>query len=122
MMLASGTSLVITRLTGNTTSELSAIPKGHIMLAPMQTCIGIRNTSSSRALHSIQQLDLARFSLARLRDKEGAEGPPVRAKENSPQRQHCGRGREASTKRPHSSDDPSHSCPGSGENVTPDRK
>jgi hypothetical protein len=31
----------MTRLVGRTTSELGAIPIVHIMLAPMQTCIGI---------------------------------------------------------------------------------
>src|ERR1700722_985633 len=41
MMLASGPSSVMTRLVGRTTSELGAIPMVHIMLAPMQTCIGI---------------------------------------------------------------------------------
>ena len=41
MMLASGTSSVMTRLMGNTTRELGAIPIVHIMVAPMQTCIGI---------------------------------------------------------------------------------
>jgi hypothetical protein len=37
MMLASGTSPVITLLTGKTTSELGAIPKVHVIEAPMQT-------------------------------------------------------------------------------------
>src|SRR3984957_13096452 len=41
MMFASGTSSVMTRLVGNTTSELGAIPMVHIMVAPMQTCIAI---------------------------------------------------------------------------------
>jgi hypothetical protein len=41
MMLASGISLVKTMLVGNTTSELGAMPKLHIIVAPMQTCIGI---------------------------------------------------------------------------------
>ena len=41
MMLASGTSSVITMLVGNTTSELGAMPMVHINIAPMQTCIGI---------------------------------------------------------------------------------
>jgi hypothetical protein len=45
MMFASGTSSVITRLVGRTTSELGAIPMVHIMEAPMQTCIGILSTS-----------------------------------------------------------------------------
>jgi hypothetical protein len=40
-MFASGTSSVITRLVGRTTSELGAIPMVHIIEAPMQTCIGI---------------------------------------------------------------------------------
>jgi len=42
MMLASGTWSVRTRLMGRTTSELGAMPMVHIMVAPMQTCIGIR--------------------------------------------------------------------------------
>jgi hypothetical protein len=37
MMLASGTSPVKTALVGNTTSELGAIPKVHVIIAPMQT-------------------------------------------------------------------------------------
>jgi len=41
MMLASGTSLVNTMFVGRTTSELGAMPKLHIMVAPIQTCIGI---------------------------------------------------------------------------------
>jgi len=41
MMLASGTSSVITRFMGKTTSELGAIPMVHIIIAPMHTCIGI---------------------------------------------------------------------------------
>src|SRR5579863_5840096 len=41
MMLASGISLVITRLTGSTTSELGAIPNVHIIIAPIQTWLGI---------------------------------------------------------------------------------
>jgi hypothetical protein len=41
MMLASGTSSVITRLMGRTTSELGAMPMVHIIMAPMQTCIGM---------------------------------------------------------------------------------
>jgi hypothetical protein len=41
MMFASGTSSVMTILVGSTTSELGAIPMVHIMVAPMQTCIGI---------------------------------------------------------------------------------
>ena len=40
-MLASGTSSVMTRLMGRTTSELGAMPMVHIMVAPIQTCIGI---------------------------------------------------------------------------------
>src|ERR1017187_9151298 len=42
MMLASGTWSVNVLFTGSTTSELGAMPKVHIMLAPMQTCIAIR--------------------------------------------------------------------------------
>src|ERR1700733_7161707 len=41
MMFASGTMLVITLLTGNTTSELGAMPKLHCIIAPMQTCRGM---------------------------------------------------------------------------------
>jgi hypothetical protein len=41
MMLASGTSLVKTMFVGRTTSELGAMPKLHIMVAPIQTCIGM---------------------------------------------------------------------------------
>ena len=41
MMLASGTSSVITRLIGSTTSELGAIPIVHIIIAPIQHCIGM---------------------------------------------------------------------------------
>ena len=41
MMLASGTWSVRTRFTGSTTSELGAMPIVHIMVAPIQTCIGI---------------------------------------------------------------------------------
>jgi len=41
IMLASGTSSVMTRFVGRTTSELGAMPIVHIMVAPMQTCIGI---------------------------------------------------------------------------------
>jgi hypothetical protein len=37
---------VITRLMGRTTSELGAIPMLHIMLAPIQTCIGIGKPSA----------------------------------------------------------------------------
>ncbi|MGH9594130.1 MAG: hypothetical protein ACRD5L_13650 [Bryobacteraceae bacterium] len=33
---------MITRLTGKTTSVLGAIPKEHMSVAPLQTCIGIR--------------------------------------------------------------------------------
>src|SRR5580658_1778846 len=47
MMLASGSSSVITRLVGSTTSELGAIPMLHIMFAPIQTCIGISEPSAS---------------------------------------------------------------------------
>ena len=47
MMFASGTSSVITILVGRTTSELGAIPMVHIMVAPMQTCIGIRDPPAS---------------------------------------------------------------------------
>ncbi len=43
MMLASGTMLVITLLVGSTTSELGAMPKLHIIIAPIQTWFGIRN-------------------------------------------------------------------------------
>jgi hypothetical protein len=49
MMLASGTSSVMTRLMGRTTSELGAIPMVHIMVAPIQTCIGIMRTPSQLA-------------------------------------------------------------------------
>jgi hypothetical protein len=41
MMLASGISPVKTMFVGRTTSELGAIPILHIIVAPMQTCIGI---------------------------------------------------------------------------------
>ena len=41
MMLASGTSPVMTLLVGSTTSELGATPKVHCIKAPMQTCNGI---------------------------------------------------------------------------------
>jgi hypothetical protein len=41
MMFASGTMFVKTLLVGSTTRELGATPNVHIMLAPMQTCIGI---------------------------------------------------------------------------------
>jgi hypothetical protein len=41
MMLASGTWSVRTRLMGRTTSELGAMPIVHIIIAPIQTCIGI---------------------------------------------------------------------------------
>jgi len=41
MMLASGISLVKTMFVGRTTSELGATPMVHIMVAPMQTCIGM---------------------------------------------------------------------------------
>jgi hypothetical protein len=41
MILASGTWLVNVLFTGNTTSELGAAPKLHIIEAPMQTCIAI---------------------------------------------------------------------------------
>src|ERR1700734_2265104 len=41
IMLASGISLVNTLLVGSTTSELGAMPKLHIIVAPIQTCIGI---------------------------------------------------------------------------------
>jgi len=41
MMLASGTSSVITMFVGSTISELGAMPIVHINVAPMQTCIGI---------------------------------------------------------------------------------
>jgi hypothetical protein len=41
MILASGTLLVITLFVGNTTRELGAIPKLHIIIAPIQTCNGI---------------------------------------------------------------------------------
>jgi hypothetical protein len=37
MILAAGTKLVMTRLTGKTMSELGAIPKLHFNIAPMQT-------------------------------------------------------------------------------------
>src|SRR5436305_1701873 len=41
MMFASGTSLVITRLIGSTTSELGAMPMVHVIIAPIQTWLGI---------------------------------------------------------------------------------
>src|SRR6202035_2230877 len=53
MMLASGTSSVMTRLIGRTTSELGAIPMVHIMLAPMHTCIGIHDPPRLNWLHGI---------------------------------------------------------------------
>jgi hypothetical protein len=40
-MFASGCWLVIVRWTGKTTSELGAIPKLHIIIAPLHTCIAI---------------------------------------------------------------------------------
>jgi hypothetical protein len=40
-MFASGTSCVVTRFIGSTTSELGATPKLHCIIAPMQTCIAI---------------------------------------------------------------------------------
>ena len=39
MMLAAGTLLVITRLTGRTVSVLGAMPNVHWVIAPQQTCI-----------------------------------------------------------------------------------
>src|ERR1700756_2685469 len=47
MILASGTSSVMTRFVGSTTSELGAIPILHIIEAPIQTCIGIMHLLSS---------------------------------------------------------------------------
>jgi hypothetical protein len=47
MMLASGISLVKTMFVGKTTSELGAIPMVHIIIAPMQTCIAIRDSPAS---------------------------------------------------------------------------
>lgn len=41
MILASGTSSVRTRLVGKTTSELGAMPMVHIIVAPIQHCIGM---------------------------------------------------------------------------------
>jgi hypothetical protein len=46
MILASGIWSVITRFVGKTTNELGAIPMVHIIMAPIQTCIGIRNPRS----------------------------------------------------------------------------
>ena len=41
MMVASGCSPVVTRLTGKTTRELGASPQLHCSIAPLQTCCGI---------------------------------------------------------------------------------
>ena len=41
MILASGTIFVWTLFVGNTTRELGAIPKLHIIIEPIQTCNGI---------------------------------------------------------------------------------
>ena len=46
MMFASGTSSVRTRLVGRTTRELGAMPIVHIIIAPIQTCIGITESPS----------------------------------------------------------------------------
>ena len=54
MMLASGTWFVITRFVGSTTRELGAIPKLHIIEAPMQTCKGIRKHPLSCAIHCMR--------------------------------------------------------------------
>src|SRR5579862_1796921 len=49
MMVAAGWLLVITRLIGRITRVLGAMPKLHIRVAPLQTCIGIRLILSVRA-------------------------------------------------------------------------
>src|SRR5580698_10940198 len=41
MILASGISSVKVRFVGRTTNELGAMPKLHIIVAPIQTCIAI---------------------------------------------------------------------------------
>ena len=53
MMLASGTWSVRTRLMGRTTRELGAMPMVHIMVAPIQTCIGIRKNPRPERLPGI---------------------------------------------------------------------
>jgi hypothetical protein len=48
IMLASGTWLVRVLFTGRTTSELGAIPKLHCIMAPIQTCKGIKHLPTRR--------------------------------------------------------------------------
>jgi hypothetical protein len=42
IILAAGMLLVMVLLSGNTVSTLGATPKLHISVAPLQTCMGIR--------------------------------------------------------------------------------
>jgi len=46
MIFASGTLLVVTLLTGKTTSALGVIPKLHDIMAPLQTCSGMLKSPS----------------------------------------------------------------------------